>query len=334
MKIMGDYHDLYLKTDVLLLCDVFEKFINTCSTYYRLDPCHYFSAPGLSWDAMLKMTGIKLDCINDIYVHLFIEKAMVGGILYVGKRYSRANNKYMKNYDASASNSYIMYFDANNLYGWGMSEYLPNGEFRWLTSAEISPFYLDSMDKNKNIGYILEVDLEYPSELHHLHNDYPLVLKNMRVTDDMLSKYCYNIAKKFDIKLGEVKKVVPSLENRTKYITHYKNLLLYMSLGIKVTNIHRILKFKQSRWMKKYIDFNTQKRMAAVNKFEKDFFKLMINSVYGKTMENLRNRIDVKLVNDIKKYLRWVRRPNFVLRKLFDENFAAIHMKKLVLTLN
>ena len=158
--------------------------------------------------------------------------------------------------------------------------------------------------------------------------------KKMRLTDDMLSRYRHDIAKKFDIKLGEVKKVVPSLENRTKYITHYKNLLLYMSLGMKVAKVHRILKFKQSRWMKKYIDFNTQKKMAAVNKFQIDFFKLMINSVYGKTMENLRNIIDVKLVNDIKKYLKWVSRPNFVSQKLFDENFAAIHMKKLVLTLN
>ena len=160
------------------------------------------------------------------------------------------------------------------------------------------------MDKNKNIGYILEVDLKYLSELHNLRNDYPLAPKKMRVSDGMLSKYCRDIAKKNDIKLSKVKKGTPSLENRTKHITHYKNLLLYVSLGMKVTKIQRILKFKQSRWMKKYIDFNAQKRISAVNKLEKDFFKLMINSVYGKAMKNLRNRIDVTLVNDLKIYLK------------------------------
>ena len=124
MKNMGDYHDLYLKTDVLflLLCDVFEKFIDTCLTYYGLDSCHYFSSPGLGFDAILKMTGIVLDHIKDIDMYLFFEKGTLGGISYINKRYARANNKYMKDYNAGADDSYIMYFDANNLYGWAMSQ--------------------------------------------------------------------------------------------------------------------------------------------------------------------------------------------------------------------
>ena len=127
MKTMNDYHDLYLKTDVLLLADVFEKFIKTCLDYYGLDPCHYFSSPGLSWDAMLKMTGIELELISDINVHLFIEKRMRGGISFIGKRRSKANNIYIENYDSSECSSieesvFIMYLDANNLHGWAMTQ--------------------------------------------------------------------------------------------------------------------------------------------------------------------------------------------------------------------
>ena len=114
----------------MLLCDVFEKLINTCLNYYGLDPCHYFISPGLSWDAMLKMTGIELELINDIDMHLFIEKGMRGGISYIVKRHSKVTNKYVKNYDNTKENIFIRYFDANNLYGWAMTQYLPYGNFR------------------------------------------------------------------------------------------------------------------------------------------------------------------------------------------------------------
>ena len=187
---MGDYHDLYLKTDVLLLADVFEKFIKTCIDYYGLDPCHYFSSPGLSWDAMLNMTRIKLELISDIDMHLFIEKGMRSGISYIAKRHSKANNKYMKCYDSSKEYIYITYLNANNLYGWAMSQYLPNGRFKWLNQKEISNFYLNSISENSSIGYILEVDFEYPSELHGLHNDYPLASEKLKITQNMLSKCC------------------------------------------------------------------------------------------------------------------------------------------------
>ena len=131
MNTMGDYHDPYLKTNVLLLADVFEKFINTCLDYYGLDPCHYFSSPGLSCDAMLKMTGLKLDFISDIDMHLFIEKGMRGGISYIAKRHSKAANKNMECYESSKKSKYIIYLDANNLYGWAMSQYLPYTGFKW-----------------------------------------------------------------------------------------------------------------------------------------------------------------------------------------------------------
>ena len=136
MKNMGDYHDHYLKKDVLLLADVFEKFIGTCLKYYGLDPCHYFSSPGLSWDAMLKMTGVKLEKISDIDQYLFIEKGTRGGISYITKRYAKASNKYMNDYDPKKPLIFISYLDMNNLYGWAMSEYLPYGGFKLLKNVD------------------------------------------------------------------------------------------------------------------------------------------------------------------------------------------------------
>ena len=132
MKNMGDYHDHYLKKDVLLLADVFEKFIDTCLKYYELDPYHYFSAAGLSWDAMLKMTDVKLEKISDTDMYLFIEKGLRGGISYIAKRYAKANNKYVDDYDLNKPSTFITYVDQNNLYGRAMSEYLPYSEFEWL----------------------------------------------------------------------------------------------------------------------------------------------------------------------------------------------------------
>ena len=182
-----------------------------------------------------------------------------------------------------------------------MREYLPYEEFEWLKNVD----ELDVMSFNEksDVGYILEVDLEYPDKLHELHNDYPLAPEKLAVTNDTLSKYCKSIADKYDIKVSDVKKLIPNLGNKTKYVLHYKNIQLYLSLGMKLTKIHKVLKFKQSDWMKKYIEFNTKKRMGAANDFEKDFFNLMINSVYGKAMENLRKRINVRFVNNKKDFL-------------------------------
>ena len=174
----------------------------------------------------------------------------------------------------------------NNLYGWAMSEYLPYGEFEWLEN--IDAFNINSINEKSDTGYFLEVDLEYPDELHVLQNDYLLAPQKPVVSSDMLSQYCRKIADKNQIKVGSVKKLILNLGYKTKYVLHYRNLQLYLPLGMKLTKIHRILKFKQSDWMKRYIDFNTEKRKNAAHDFEKDFFKLMINSVYGKTMENLK----------------------------------------------
>ena len=334
LKNMGEYHDLYLTSDILLLADVFENFRKTCLEYYKLDPCHYFTSPGLSWDAMLKMTKIKLELITDVDMYQFIEKGLRGGMSYIANRYAKANNKYMKEYDEKAPSKYIMYLDANNLYGWAMSQYLPTGDFDWLTEQQIEGLDLTKFKEDSEKGLILEVDLEYPKELHNHHNDYPLAPEKIKVTKDMLSDYSQKIAEKFKISTGLVHKLIPTLGKKEKYVLHYRNLQLYLDLGLKLTKIHRVLIFNQSPWLKQYIDFNTQKRTNAKNPFEKDFFKLMNNSVFGKTMENIRKRVNVKLVTDEKKLLKWTSKPTFVSSKIFNENLVAIHSIKEKITLN
>ena len=174
-----------------------------------------------------------------------------------------------------------------------MSEYLPYSEFQWLKNVDkfdtMSIKVCNSIEKSP-IGYFLEVDLKYPDKLHELNNDYPLAPEKLAVSGDIFLKCCKKNADKYEIKVGDVKKSISNLGNKTNYVVHYKNLQLYLSLGMGLIKIHRVLEFKQSDWMKKYINFNTEKRMNAADDFEKYFFKLMINSVYGKTMENLRKK--------------------------------------------
>ena len=327
LKNMGEYHDLYLKTDILLLTDVFENFRKTCLTYYKLDPLHYITSPGLAWDAMLKMTGINLELITDIDMQLFIEKGLRGGISYIAHRHAEANNNYMKNFDPDKLISYIMYLDANNLYGWAMSQPLPYGNFRWVEANGI-------IQKRKGTGHIYEVDLEYPEELHDLHNDYPCAPEKIKVTDDMLSDYCREIKNKFKISSGNVNKLIPTLNDKKNYVLHEENLKLYLSLGLKLKKIHRVLEFSEKPWLKEYIDFNTEKRKKAKNAFEKDFFKLMNNSVFGKTMENIRKRSNIYLETDPDHLLRQTAKPTFVSCKIFHDNLVAVHMKKNFLKLD
>ena len=212
----------------------------------------------------------------------FIEKGMHGGVSYIANRYGKANNKYMKEYDEKAPSQYIMYLDANNLYGWAMSQYLPTGNFKWMTDKEISKIDLGKYKADGKKGLILEVDLEYPRELHDMHNDYPVCPEKVKVSKNMLSAYCKKIAEKYNISIGLVSKLIPTLRHKKEYVLHYRNLQLYLDLSLKIKKVHRVLKFDQSPWLNQCIDFNIEKQKHAKNSFEKDFFKLMNNSVFGK----------------------------------------------------
>ena len=204
-----------------MLVDVFEKFIDTFLKYSGLDPCHYFSSLGLRWDAMLKMTDIKLEKISDIDKYLFIEKGLRRGISYISKRYAKANNNSINDYDPKKESTLITYFHMNNLYSWAFSEYLLYKRFKWLKT--IDKFDIMSINDKNSIWYILEVDLEYPDELLELHNDFPLATEKFAVSNDMLSSYCEKVADTYEIKVGDVKKLIANLGNETNYLIHYKS---------------------------------------------------------------------------------------------------------------
>ena len=174
---LQDYHDLYLKSDVLLLADVFESFRKTCLKHYKLDSCHYFTAPGLAWDPCLKETKQDLELLKDYDMLMMFERGKRGGITHISRRYAEANNKYMKDYDKEQPSSYIQYLDANNLYGWAMSQKLG---FKWinLDNKEVIKL-LEKKDTNQ--GFIFEVDLEYPESLWDSHNDYPFAPEKVKV---------------------------------------------------------------------------------------------------------------------------------------------------------
>ena len=206
MKTFKEYHELYNITDVLLLADVFENFRDLCLKIYGLDPVYYFTAPGLAWDACLKMTNIDLELLSDPNMLLMFEKGIRGGISIISNRYGEANNKYMREgFNKNKPSKYLMYLDANNLYGCAMSMKLPTHGFKWLTGGEMEKIYENRHNLNK-IPCILEVDIEYPENLHDLHNDYPLCPEKVK---------CKN----------GVEKLIPNLRNKKKYVLHYKNLI-------------------------------------------------------------------------------------------------------------
>ena len=243
MKTFKDYHELYNETDVLLLADVFENFRDLCLKIYGLDPVYYFTAPGLAWDACLKMTDIDLELLSDPDMLLMFEKGIRGGISMISNRYGEANNKYMsKGFNRNKLKKYLMYLDANNLYGCAMSMKLPTHGFKWLTSGEMEKLFNNRVVQIwEKTPCILEVDLEYPENLHDSHNDYP---------------FC---PEKVECKNG-VEKLIPNLRNKTKYVIHYKNLIQCLREGIKLKKIHRGIKFIESEWMKPYIEMNTNLR--------------------------------------------------------------------------
>ena len=185
---MADYHDIYLKCDVLLLADLFEKFRPSCLAQYSHDAVHYYTAPGLAWDAALKMSRASLELITDIDISHFIEKSIRGGIAVITTRYAQANFPTMPGYDASRPRTYLIYLDANNLYEWAMIQPLPSSGFRFLTPDEIEALApVEELSDDVEDGYIYEVDLHYPQHLHNAHDDYPLAPESLEIGSDMYS---------------------------------------------------------------------------------------------------------------------------------------------------
>jgi hypothetical protein len=335
-KTFLDYHNLYLTVDVLLLADIWETFRATCYKIYGLDADYYYTAPGLSWDAFMKHTNedwkkrfkkdFEIGLITDMDIYLFVESGIRGGLSQISKRHAKANNKYIpETYNKNIIDEYIIYLDANNLYGSGMVSYLPMGNFKWNNDIWCNEKVLELKD-DAATGYLFEVDIHYPEHLHDLHNGYALAAENIKIPNSFLNAW-----QQENRKDGTIGKLCTSFMDKKNYAINYRLLKLYIKLGLEI-KIHRVLQFDQSNFMESYIMKNTNERKTAKNDFEKDFFKLMNNSVYGKTMENVRNRINFKLVSSEKEALSCRnQKQRFT---IFNENLVGVHLLKTEVKLN
>lgn len=330
---LGEYSDLYLKTDVLLLSDVFEQFRKSCLQTYNLDPAQYYTLPGYTWDAMLKHTDITLELLTDIDMIYFIQNGIRGGLSQCSLRYAKANNTYyQRGYDPTQPMTFLLYNDINNQYGWAMSQPLPYGGFKWIDDNIIEKYnqtigetttWITNLNEESDTGYVFEVDIGYPYELHDKHQDLP---------------FCPEHRSPPGVKRPrEGVKLMATLFNKEKYVIHYSALKQVLSHGLKLEKIHRILEFKQNTWLKSYIDLNTQLRTVAKNEFEKNLFKLMNNAVFGKTMEDVRKHSVVKLITKWEGRYgaeSYICRPEFKSSTIFDDNLVAIELKKTELYFN
>ncbi|XP_015781366.1 uncharacterized protein LOC107359396 [Tetranychus urticae] len=319
----ADYSTIYNICDTLLLADCFENYRNIAFRTYKLDPAHFLSAPALSYSAMLlklKEKDIKPELITDHDMLMLIYKGIRGGLSCINKRHVKGNNKYMKGYDKNKPSSYIIPLDANNLYGYAMSFRLPYKDFKWLSRKEINELDILKLDKDSEIGYIFNVDLEYPKELHDLHNDYPFIPICKEVKEKDLSNYQIELYKlhysnnfKTDnsdknisihsperkdgnvIKYQSSGKLIASLEDKNRVTLHYLTLKQALENGLKLKKIHKGIKFTQAPILKEYIDLNTNLRTLAKNENK---------AAYA------------------------VGRYNFKRETIIDENLTAIHFTK------
>ena len=211
----------------------------------------------------------------------------------------------MRDYDKSKESSYIQYLDANNLYGMAMTEKLPVKGFKWMDDISmINEEFVKSYNKNSSKEYILKVDVDYPCELQNLHSDLPFLPERMVV--------------------NKTKKLICNLQDKKDYVVHINVLKQALDHSLKLIKVHQVIEFDQEAWLKDFINFNTELQKNGANDFEKDFFKLMNNVVFGKTMENVRKHRDIKLVRTDKKRNKLVSEPNYHTMKLIADNLAII----------
>ena len=335
-RTLRDYMEVYLLADTLILADVFENFRFNCLRWYRLDPAHYLSLAHMTFDAFLLYKSPKLHFFPHVDFYLFMDRGLRGGVSMISQRFSAANNPYMDSYDPLRPRKYIVYFDANNLYGWSMSQHLPWGNFRWMRGTELTTEFIMALPDDGDTGCFVEVCLEYPEWLHDAHRDYPLAPEHFKPSLDMVSPFAMGIARalNLDVKRKLTRKLVPTLLSKKNYVVHYRVLKFYVKMGLKITSVSRGVLFSQSAYMSPYIEANTRRRAEATNAFDKDMFKLLNNSLFGKSIERADKRSNVRLVSNKNRFEKLAGRPTFTSAKEIHESLALVNLKYAQLKLN
>ena len=314
---------------IVYYCEVFfENFRSNCLQQYSIDPCHYFSAHHFTFDAFLRHSSLTLELLSYINQCLCIIKGIRGGMSMVSRRYALTTNKYVEGYNSSKSSSFILCLDVNNLYGRAIQEYLSWKNFEWMSPHQLNYDFIKGLEPEGEVGCIIQCSLEYPVALHDYHSDYPVASVKKLIPYGMLSPVAKMICDKHKLKrTTNVEKLLATVEDKDFYILHYRNLQLYVSLGLRVKKIHAGIIYKQGPIMKSYVDFNSEKRAQATNKSDTDFGKLLSNSLYRKTIENPEKRSKVKLCNESSMYEYYVGKPNFKNAKRINSKLMGVEMK-------
>jgi hypothetical protein len=344
---LGQYHDLYLMLDVVLLSDVFENFRSTTMDDIGLDPARFVSLPSLSKESGLlthpnivdsdgieRPFEVKLFDNKEVHedMYLFAEKAIRGGVSMIPGRYSKIEGP-----DES-----LVYVDANNLYGWAMSQAMPIGDYKWVSAWECTFFAIEGnilrIPDDNDIGYFFEVDLHIPSEHHDKFRDYPLAPTPDTVSATELSPFSLEQHRLLKVEPDvKTKKLLCTLYDKKSYPVHYRNLKLYLSLGAKLIRIHRILQFRQEKWIKPFIDAQTSKRAEAAregNDFKKNYHKLQANSFYGKTIQDDRRFRNVNIVTTRRRQLNLARDPFYHGFQVINPECILVERRKKKVVLN
>lgn len=332
---LRDYMEVYLLSDTLLLADVFENFRASCLKWYGLDPIHYYSLPHMTFDAFLLYCSPKLEYFPHTDFYLFLRDGIRGGVSMISQRFSEANNPYMSSFDCTKPTKYIMYLDANNLYGWAMSQVLPWGNLRWMTREELTVDFITSLPDSGDKGCFVQVSLSYPSHLHNLHCDLPLAPEHRKVSQSMLSPYAKDVAKAIGTDTKHLSlKLMTTFLPKKNYIVHYRVLKFYLKMGLKVDEISDGVMFSQSAYIKPYVDLNTRRRAESKNSFDSKLYKLLTNALFGKTIERADKRTKVRLVSDSRKFEKLAGKPTFTSSKGIHKDLALVNMKYAQLTLS